>query len=306
MAFWDEITQPFTSLFESAGKRQRKAAKQSREDAALAQEQATGWAEQQRRDSNSAYGLQDSALNAASGFYDPTAIGKADNLYAGKAWDAAGAMAPDWAAANVGAVRDQRLAALDGLGAIASGANSISRQQAERMMNQTAAAESSMLASAPAWDPAAFRAAAAAGSDARAQIANESALAMEQERRNALGLQLGALGEQQQFDLSRQQATADIARGQAGLYADLGQQQSDQEAIMQEAKRKAMQQRLDAWVQLQQLALAPYSISMGVAPTYAAQAQADANAVVAGTAGAIKGGAEFALKGKPPVKPTGA
>jgi hypothetical protein len=269
---------PFTSLFESAGKRQAKGARQARKDTADVLGQTAEWTDAQRKDPKSAYGLQDSALESASGFYDPSKIGSVANLYTGKAWDAAGGMAPDWAAANVGAVRDQRLAALDGLGAIASGENSISRLQADRMMNQAAGAESSMLASAPVWDPAAFRAAVGAGSDARAQIANESALAMEQERRNAAALQLGALGEQQQFDLARQQGTADIARSQAGLYSDMGQQLSDREALMQEAKRKAMQQRLDAWAQMQQLALAPYGMSLGVAPTYAGQAQADSNA----------------------------
>lgn len=300
MAWFDEITQPFTSLFESAGKRQKKGAKQAREDAFAMQNAMDAQTDAQSKDSTSAYGLQDSALHAASGFYDPTKIGSVADIYTGKAWDAAGGMAPDWAAANVGAVRDQRLAALDGLGAIASGANSISRNQADRMMNQAAAAESSMLASAPVWDPAAFRAAVGAGSDARAQIANESALAMEQERRNAQALQLGALGEQQQFDLQRQQGTADIAKGQAGLYANLGQQLSDREALMQEEKRKAMAARLAAQQQEAQRLMNLYAISMGVAPTYAGQAQADANAVVAGTLGAAKDGAK-ALGGMPPV-----
>lgn len=300
MAWFDKIVQPFTGLFESAEDRQKKGGKQSREDAFAMQQGMDAWTDAQSKDSTSAYGLQDSALQAASGFYDPTKIGSVANLYTGQAWDAAGRMAPDWAAANVGAVRDQRLAALDGLGAIASGANSISRDQADRMMNQTAAAESSMLASAPVWDPAAFRAAVGAGSDARAQIANESALAMEQERRNAQALQLGALGEQQQFDLQRQQGTADIARAQAGLYSDMGQQLSDREALMQEEKRKAMAARLAAQAQEQQRLMNLYAISQGVAPTYAAQAQADANAVVAGTLGA---GKEAVFPGASKVKP---
>lgn len=264
MGILESLAAPFIEPFQSPGARQKKAAGQARKDAALAQQDADEWIARQ-----GAYGQTDAIYRNLGSAFNPERVAEVGQPYADRATVAAETMAPGELGANTAAVRDQRMAAIGGLADIVSGRDSIAREQAARAMGDVSAAQSSAVAGMPIWDAAAFRAAATAGANARAQIANESALAQEQERRNALALQLGSLGEAQAADLDRQRAAADIGAAQAATYGEIGDDLARRREVVEAMRQRGLEQRAANFGLFHQMATAPYLASVGLGPSYA-------------------------------------